>query len=167
MDYSLPISYFHGISQERYWSEEQSPSKGIDEKYSIYNTQYKGNRGEFLDLYHSFGSMYFMDTLYPSELKPVSEYPDMCSWFIWDSLSFTSLYQFSLGVLYGMSQLGWGLSPFLMRPKEYNPYFKYYQLVDEAFFWYQNTPVELTGRNELYSIDPNIFRIDTNTLIGG
>ena len=60
-----------------------------------------------------------------------------------------------------MSQLGWGTVPYSMRPTEYNPYFKYITLVDEAFFWFQNTPFDLIGSNELLNVDPTLFRIDT------
>lgn len=158
---------------ENKWSTEEEkeayygkPSAGnyseSDVFYSIYNPKYKGDRAEFLDLYKSFGSYnYLYKTLYPTEQKPVTSYADYCSWFIWESFSLTSLYQFSLGVLYGMSQLGWGLSPFMMRPTEYAPSFKYVQLVDEAFFWFQNTPFNQVGENALFNITPQIFRIDT------
>lgn len=156
------------LTIKTYWNtdeENQTPDAGkaeIEPLYTIYNMEYKGNRGEFLDLYKSFGSSnYINNILYPTEPKPVDEYADYCSWFVWDSLAFTQLYQFSLGVLYGMSLLGWGFTPYMMRPKEYSPDFKYLQYIDEAFFWFQNTPLELTGRNELINVSANLFRIDT------
>lgn len=154
------------LTIKKYWNlkdeQDQEPKDGLNELYSVYNTHYKGNQAESIDLYKSFGSYnYLHNELYPNELKPVGKYKDYCSWFIWDSLAFTQLYQFSLGVLYGMSHLGWGLVPYTMRPTEYNPYFKYVKLVDEAFFWFQNTPYDLTGFNDLLNIDAQLFRIDT------
>lgn len=147
--------------------DESMPDSGINGLYTVYNKQYKGDRAEAIDLYQSFGSYsYINNILYRTKEKPVGLYSDSCSWFVWDSLAFTQLYQFSLGVLYGMSQLGWGLTPYSMRPTEYNPYFKYLKLVDEAFFWFQNTPFELTGSNALFNIDPSLFRIDTYPLSG-
>lgn len=170
------------LTTKKYWNTEDKYSKdelkdeyydkplaGLGDKknkigpyYSLYNMNYKGDRAEAIDLYKSFGSYnYIHNVLYPTEDKPVKKYDDYCSWFIWDSLAFTQLYQFSAGVLYGMSQLGWGLVPYTMRPTEYNPYFKYVKLVDEAFFWFQNTPYNLTGFNDLLNIDAQLFRIDT------
>lgn len=174
------------LTTKTYWNTEdkwdneeekeeyyQKPKAGLGDKennidpyYTVYNMDYKGDRAEALDLYKSFGSLnYILNTLYPNVEKPVKKYADYCSWFIWDSLAFTQLYQFSLGVLYGMSQLGWGIVPYSMRPTEYNPYFKYITLVDEAFFWFQNTPFDLIGSNELLNIDPALFRIDTYPVI--
>lgn len=167
------------LTQKKYWNIEDlwktrqqkreyfgKPKAGnfssIDVFYTVYNSKYKGDRAEFLDLYKSFGSYnYIHDTLYPTEPKSIKDYADYCSWFIWESFSLTTLYQFSLGVLYGMSQLGWGLTPFMMRPTDYSPNFKYLQLVDEAFFWFQNTPFDQTGSNEILNVTPEIFRIDT------
>lgn len=147
--------------------DDSMPDSGLDGLYTVYNKQYKGDRAEAIDLYQSFGSsQYINNILYRTEEKPVGQYSDSCSWFIWDSLAFTQLYQFSLGVLYGMSQLGWGLTPYTMRPTEYNPYFKYLKLVDEAFFWFQNTPYELIGSNALFNIDPSLFRVDTYPVTG-
>lgn len=167
------------LTQKQYWGDGD-PSKGNPDvskqnndtdnrikqeelypKYSVYNTSYKGDRAESIDLYNSFGSLSYMEKMYPTELKPVRKYDDMCSWFIWDSLSFTTLYQFSLGALYGMSQLGYGSLPYNSRPTEYAEGFKYRDYIDEAFFWFQNTPLELVGSNELYYLDTRVFRIDT------
>lgn len=130
--------------------------------YTVYNTSYKGDRAEALDLYKSFGSYnYLTKHLYQEIEKPVKEYADYCSWFIWDSLSLPTLYQFSQGFLYGMSQQGWGLMPYSVRPSEYAVGYKYIQMADEAFFWFQNTPFDNTGTNDIYNIDPALFRIDT------
>lgn len=134
--------------------------------YTIFNQNYKGNQGEFLDLYKSFGSeTYLNKVLYPTEDKPVDTYNDYCSWFIWDSLAFTQLYQFSLGVLYGMSQFGWGTMPFTMRPYEYTQSYKYIQMADEAFFWFQNVPLDKVGENELFNLNTYLFRKQTYTEI--
>ena len=168
------------LTQKEYWGDGD-PSKGNPDiskqektnnrikqeelypKYSVFNTSYKGEMAEALDLYNSFGSLNYINKLYPLDLKPIQEYDDMCSWFVWDSLSFTTLYQFSLGALYGMSQLGYGSLPFNARPTLYAPGFKYLQYIDEAFFWFQNTPLDLVGLNDLFYLDTRIFRIDTYT----
>lgn len=160
------------LTQKEYWAikeEYQNPdeanplvSSGDYPLYTVFNPEYKGNQAEFLDLYKSFGSLnYITNSLYPDPLKPVQVNNDLCSWFIWDSLAFTQLYQFSAGVLYGLSQLGWALMPYTNRPSEYYTYFKYYQLIDEAYFWFQNTPFDKVGENAIYNIDPSLFRIDT------
>ena len=149
------VSKYDKNTNNRIKQEELYP------KYSVYNTEYKGNRAESLELYDSFGSINYMERMYPTELKPVQKYDDMCSWLVWDSLSFTTLYQFSLGALYGMSQLGYGALPYNARPTLYAKGFKYLQYIDEAFFWFQNTPLDLLGSNELFYIDARLFRIDT------
>ena len=166
------------LTQKEYWGTG-SPSKGNPDildgenknnrvslsdtypKYSVFNTSYKGYRAEALDLYNSFGSLNYMEKMYPTEIKPIQKYDDMCSWFVWDSLSFTTLYQFSLGALYGMSQLGYGVLPFSTRPTLYANGFKYRDYIDEAFFWFQNTPLDLIGTNDLFYIGADLFRIDT------
>ena len=152
------------LTQEVYWNKEEhpSPSDGLQEKYGIYNTSYLGYRGESIDPYISFGSREYMDTLYPNpDNLPVNEYKDYCSKFIWDSLAFTSLYQFSSGVLYGMSQVGWGMLPYMQRPKYYAPYFRYIKYIDEAHFWFINTPLALRGYNQLINIDSAMFYYNT------
>ena len=155
-------------AKEKYYQKPTAGCTGPDEYplYTIFNTTYKGNQGDALDLYKSFGSDNFLkEWLYPTEGKPVSEYNDYCSWFIWDSLAFTQLYQFSLGVLYGMSNSGWATLPFTMRPSEYCNYYKYIQMVDEAFFWFQNTPFDKVGTNELFNLNAYLFRTDTYPVI--
>ena len=117
-----------------------------------------GDSAEALDLYHSFGSLDALKVLYEGTDIGIKEYPDYCSWFVWSSLSLTSLYQFSLGVLYGMSVLGYGLLPFQMRPTRYAQDFKYLTLVDEAYFWFVNTPLEVVGKNDLLNMMPNLYR---------
>ena len=102
-----------------------------------------------------------MEDLYPSLIKSVNQYDDMCSWFIWDSLSVTTLYHFSLGALYGMSQLGYGILPYTSRPTIYAKGFKYLQYIDEAFFWFQNTPLDLIFPNDVFYVDARLFRINT------
>lgn len=155
------------LTRKEYWGESRNPEKGRagysqQPLYSLYNKEYHNNRAEYLDLYNSFGSIgYMTNVLYPTELKGVVEYNDMCSWFIWDSLSFTTLYQFSLGALYGMSQLGYGMLPYTNRPTYYAKDFKYLTYIDEAFFWFQNTPFNLMGTNNLFNVDAQLFRIDT------
>lgn len=156
------------LTRKEFWNTDENPmpSAGLEEKYTIYNENYKGDRGEYLDLYRSFGSLDYLKTIYPDrENLPVNDYPDYCSWFIWDSLNLTSLYQISCGVLYGMMQLGWGMLPYIERPKKYFPYFPYIQLVDEAHFWFINTPKGLQGTNKLMNVDSSIFYYDTYTTL--
>lgn len=161
------------LTRKEYWGEG-SPDKGnpnlleikqssdsVYPLYSVYNREYHGDRAESLELYDSFGSLEYMDTMYSSLIKPVNQYDDMCSWFVWDSLSFTSLYHFSLGALYGMSQLGYGVLPYTSRPTVYAKGFKYLQYIDEAFFWFQNTPLDLIFPNDVFYVDAQLFRINT------
>lgn len=145
------------LTQKKYWSDDPDPDKGAKALYSVFNPL-GGDSAEALDLYHSFGSLDALKVLYEGTGIGIKEYPDYCSWFVWSSLSLTSLYQFSLGVLYGMSVLGYGLLPFQMRPTRYAQDFKYLTLVDEAYFWFVNTPLEVVGKNDLLNMMPNLYR---------
>lgn len=130
--------------------------------YAVYNTEFKDDQAESLDLYNSFGSFNYMESCYSGVDLNVLDYDDYCSYFIWNSLSLTTLYQFSLGVLYGLFVMGWGYLPFSVRPTEYYAYYKYIKYADEAFFWFQNTPLDKTGKNKILNINADLFRIDTH-----
>lgn len=151
------------LTDSRYWSEEATPEKGVNELYSIFNRDYKGNRAEALDLYGTFGSLSVMNSLYPEEVT-VENTKDLSTYFIWKSLAFSTLYQFSLGVLYGLTTLGYGIAPFLMPPKDYLLGFKFQTLVEEAYFWFINTPEECLVDNSLFTVDRSVFVSDRETV---
>lgn len=156
-DYNKIITILNDYT---YYSKSETPYDGINNKYTVVNKN--SNRYKYIDLYKSFGSEVFMNhVLYNND--NVIEYADTySSYFIWNSLAFEQLYHFSLGVLYGLVQLGHGLLPFVSKPSTFLPSdLENICLYDEAHFWFQNAIIDNECKNDIFNPDRSYYIYDT------
>lgn len=148
------------LNDYTYYSELETPYDGINSKYTVVNKN--SNRYKYIDLYKSFGSTVFMNHVLYNNDNIIEGADTYSSYFIWNSLAFEQLYHFSIGVLYGLVQLGYGILPFVSKPSTFLPSdLENICLYDEAHFWFQNAVIDNECKNDIFNIDRIYYLYDT------
>lgn len=148
------------LNDYTYYSELETPYDGINSKYTVVNKN--SNRYKYIDLYKSFGSTVFMNHVLYNNDNIIEGADTYSSYFVWNSLAFEQLYHFSIGVLYGLVQLGYGILPFVSKPSTFLPSdLENICLYDEAHFWFQNAVIDNECKNDIFNIDRSYYLYDT------
>lgn len=161
-DYNL-ISLI--LNNKEYYSDIETPYDGLNCKYTVIN---KNNSGyKYIDPYKSFGSETFIKYVLYNDTSILKNIESQSSYFIWNLFAFDQLYHFSLGVLYGLVQLGYGILPFTSKPSSFLPSdTENIYLYDEAHFWFHNADISEDCVNGIFELDRQQYKYDTFPITG-